>query len=103
MTEPAPTVIEVAKQDMYREADLWDEQSLELSDCAFQADHLAIERYDVSLYNEFLADYNEVTRLFATLCSQGSVVTREIAQTLRTVADTYAEADDTIRGQFTHL
>ncbi|MBX6750241.1 MAG: hypothetical protein IRY85_11330 [Micromonosporaceae bacterium] len=103
MTEPAPNVIAVAKEDMYREADLWDAQSIHIDDCAFQADHLTIEAYDVILFNEFLAEYNDVTRLFAKLCRQGALVTRGIAQTLRTVAETYEEADDQIRTQYDRI
>jgi hypothetical protein len=103
MTEPAPNVIEVAKGDMYREADLWDAQSRHLADCAFQADHLAVEAYDVIVFNEFLAEYNEVTRVFARLCRQGGTVTRGIAQTLRIVADTYEAADDHIRTHYDRL
>lgn len=97
---PGPNVIEVATGDMYREADLWDAQSLRIADCAFQADHLAIEVYETLIFNGLLAEYNDVTRVFARLCRQGAVVTREIAQTLRTVADTYQEADDHIRTNY---
>jgi hypothetical protein len=100
MTEPAPSVIEIATDDMVREADLWDAQSLRLSDCAFQANHLTIDAYELFFFNGFLADYNEVTRVFANLCRQGALVTQGIARTLRTVAETYAEADDTIRAQY---
>jgi hypothetical protein len=96
MTQPVPNVIEVAREDMYREAGLWDAQSGHLADCAFQAEHLTIEAYDVILFNNLLSDYNEVTRVFARLCRQGALVTRGIAQTLRSVAEVYGEADDRI-------
>lgn len=102
MTEPSG-VIEVAKDDLYREADLWDKQSLRIDDCAFQARHLTIDAYDVMLANQFLSAYNEVTRVIARLCGQGVVVTRELAQTLRTVANTYGEADDGIRAQYNRI
>ena len=103
MTEPASDVIEVAVDGIYREAAVWDEQSTRLADCAFQADHLAIDVYDTVVFNEFLASYNEVTREVARLCTQGRLVTRQIAQTLRTVADTYDAADDRLRTQYDRL
>jgi hypothetical protein len=100
MTQPAPHVIEAAKEDMYREAALWDDQSATLAECASQASRLTVEAYDVFLYNDLLADYNEITEVFARLCSQGERVTQGIAHTLRYVADTYEEADHTIQGKF---
>jgi len=102
MTQPTPDVIEVAKDALYREAGLWDEQVGRLSDCAFQAEHSIIDLYDVVQFNDFLTGYNEVTRVFARLCTQGSLVTRDVAQTLRTVANTYEETDDSLRAQFDH-
>jgi hypothetical protein len=101
--EPKPNVIEVAKDALYREASLWDAQAGRISDCAFEANHLTIEVYDVPLFNGFFAEYNEVTRVFARLCSQGAVITGNIAQTLRTVADTYEEADRTSQGRYDQL
>lgn len=104
MTEPTPNVIEVAKDDMYREASLWDAQSARISDCAAQAGSLTIEpTLDLFIYSGFFSEYNEVTRVFAGLCRQGSQASREIAQTLRYVADTYEEADNGIRAQYNGL
>lgn len=100
MTAPTPDLIEVAKGDMYREADLWDKQAGRLADFAFQADQSTIDHYDVFLFNAFLTNYNEVCRVFARLCTQGELVTREIAGTLRTVASIYAEADNGLRTQY---
>ena len=100
MTAPTPDLIEVAKGDMYREADLWDRQAGRLADFAFQAGQSIIVHYDVILFNAFLTNYNDVCRVFARLCTQGGLVTREIAGTLRTVASVYGEADDGLRVQY---
>jgi hypothetical protein len=95
MTQPTPDQINVAVEALDSESLLWADLSQRLNQCAGMVTDLRITEYrNTTVFDEYIAAYNEVCGTFAARCDSGAVQTFEIGVRLLTVAQVYAREEE---------
>lgn len=86
---PSPAGIHVATDTLRTEADTWQAQSERLADITELVRALDLGRLEAGVFQVVVDSYQEVVRAVTDRCAEGTERTREIADTLRSCADTY--------------
>ncbi|MEU6266874.1 type VII secretion target [Saccharopolyspora shandongensis] len=94
MAPPDKNEVEVATGVLRAEADIWDEQADALGLIASQAAQLRVGALESGLFLPMMSAYDEVVDQVHDRCREGVERTREVAGTLRRVADTYEQEDE---------
>jgi Excreted virulence factor EspC, type VII ESX diderm len=93
MSLPTPDEVSVATNTLRSEANQWDEQAGRLGALSTKVAGMEFGRLEAGLFQMMVGPYNDVVRVVAQRCGQGSTAMTEIAATLRNVANTY-DAED---------
>ncbi|MEV0902379.1 hypothetical protein [Actinoplanes sp. NPDC049802] len=93
MTQPNAEQVSVATDALRTEANLWDEQSDNLTALGARVAGMEFGRLEAGLFQLMVGPYNDVIHGVAARCAEGATAMTEMAATLRSVADTY-DAED---------
>ncbi|MEV0697084.1 hypothetical protein AB0I53_04070 [Saccharopolyspora sp. NPDC050389] len=91
---PDKNEVEVATGALRIEADIWDEQADALNLIASEVAQLRVGALESGPFFLLLSAYDEVVGQVHDRCREGVQRTREVAGTLRQVADTYEQEDE---------
>lgn len=94
MSRPTPHEVAVATGALRIEAGEWDEQSAALGAIAGKVGGMELGRVEAGLFQLVVSPYNEVVHQVQARCQEGQTAMTEIAETLRSVADTYDQLLD---------
>jgi len=94
MTYPGPEEVSVATNALRGEAGEWDAQSATIGPVGTKVAAMEFGRLEAGLFQLMVGPYNDVIHAVAARCKEGASAMTEIANTLRSVADTY-DAEDT--------
>ncbi|MGP4014250.1 hypothetical protein [Saccharopolyspora sp. 5N708] len=94
MPPPDKNKVEVATGALRVEADIWDEQADVLALIVSQAQQLRVGYLESGLFFPMTSAYDEVVDQVHGRCAEGVERTREVADILRQVADTYEQEDE---------
>lgn len=94
MTDP-PTreQVTVATDVLRNEAREWDTQSTDMANLSTKVAGMEFGRLEAGLFQLMVGPYNDLVHGAAARCKEGATAMTEIANTLRSVADTY-DAED---------
>jgi hypothetical protein len=90
---PSREQVTVATGALRTEAGEWDTQSTEMGNLSTKVAGMEFGRLEAGLFQMMVGPYNDVIHGVAARCAEGATAMRQIASTLRSVADTY-EAED---------
>jgi hypothetical protein len=94
MTQPpSGEQVTVATNALRNEAREWDTQSALLGTESAKVADMEFGRLEAGLFQLMVDPYNDVIHDLAARCQEGATAMNEIANTLRSVADTY-DAED---------
>jgi hypothetical protein len=85
--------IRVAVDALRVDARIWDEQAGHLVAARTRADSLRMNRLQLGIYQTFHAAYSGAVDLVTARCASGVTAVREVASTLRHVADVYEDEE----------
>lgn len=90
---PSRAEVTVATNALRREADIWDDQRDVLDKLSTKVAAMEFGRLEAGLFQMMVGPYNDVIHAVAARTREGSNAMNGIADTLRSVADTY-DAED---------
>ena len=90
---PSREQVTVATDALRNEAGEWDTQSTAIGDLSTKVSGMEFGRLEAGLFQMMVGPYNDVIHGVAARCMEGATAMTEIANTLRSVADTY-DAED---------
>jgi hypothetical protein len=103
MTQPTPHEVHVATEALRTEAQEWDDQSLAIGAVATKVAGMTLGRVEAGLFQLVVSPYNDVVSAVRSRCQEGQTAMTEIAQTLRSAADTYDHEERTNTHQIHNL
>jgi hypothetical protein len=93
MTHPSGEEVSVATNALRSEAGEWNAQSATIGLVGTKVAAMEFGRLEAGLFQLMVGPYNDVIHAVAARCAEGATAMTEIADTLRSVADTY-DAED---------
>lgn len=93
MTPPGREQVTAATAALRHEARDWDDQSTAIAAIAAEVAGMEFGRIEAGLFQIIVSPYNDVVRTVADRCREGEAAMREVASTLRDVANTYEQED----------
>jgi hypothetical protein len=90
---PSSEQVTVATNALRNEAREWDTQATTMADLSVKVAGMEFGRLEAGLFQMMVGPYNDVIHGVAARCKEGASAVTEIANTLRSVADTY-DAED---------
>jgi hypothetical protein len=93
MPPPDAAAVSVATKALRDEATIWDTQSKTLGEIGPKVEDLRMTRVEAGLFQVIYGEYHKAIDLVKARTEEGVKETTEVANTLRTVADTYDRED----------
>lgn len=93
MTPPSRDQLTVATAALRHEAREWEHQSQAMAGIAAKVAAMELGRVEAGLFQIVVSPYNDVVQTMTDRCRQGQSAMREVADTLRRIADTYEQED----------
>lgn len=89
MAPPTTQEITAATTALRNEAGVWDTESTELGKISPAVEALRLPRVEAGLFQVVFSAYEEVVNQVIARAGEGTTATQDVADTLRSVADTY--------------
>ena len=88
-----PQSVKVATDALRTEAGVWDQQSAQMGTIATRAEDLRFNRVEAGVFQLIVDPYGELVDQVHARCQEAVTRMKEIADTLRQVANTYDEEE----------
>ena len=88
-----PQSVKVATDALRTEAGVWDQQGAQMANVATKVDGLRFNRVEAGVFQLIVGPYGELVEQVHARCQEAVTRMKEIADTLRQVANTYDEEE----------
>jgi hypothetical protein len=103
MAPPSSQTVQAATKALRDEAKVWDDQSKTTGDIAPKVEGLRLSRIEAGLFQVIVTEYEKAIDVIVTRTGEGQQVMTNVADTLRTVADTYDQEESAGVHRMKHL
>jgi hypothetical protein len=93
MAPPDKQLIQAATGTLRDEARIWDDQSRTLRDIKPKVEDLRLNRIEAGLFQLIVTEYEKAIDVIVARTGEGQRAMTNVADTLRTVADTYDQEE----------
>ncbi|MCE7001634.1 hypothetical protein LWC34_02080 [Kibdelosporangium philippinense] len=93
MAPPTADQVKVAIEALRQEAGVWDQEADTTGNIATAAEELRLNRIEAGLFQVIFDTYSQVIDQVIARANEGKTQMTEVADTLRSVADTYEQEE----------